>query len=220
MAHFGLAAAASIVSNISRAASGVEPLIEQREVGHLFLMEVERMRSRIDGMPSICSIGHGTASVDEFVDALRSAGVDALADVRSFPGSRRNPQFGSAALARSLALAGIAYVHLRGLGGRRKPVSDSPHTGLRVEAFRAYADHMATEEFAVDYATLVGLGRERSVAFMCAETLWWRCHRRLLADRLTTDGWTVTHLSVGRGPQPHRMTDAARVEQGRLEYGP
>ncbi len=79
---------------------------------------------------------------------------------------------------------------------------------------------MATEEFAADYATLVALGRERSVAFMCAETLWWRCHRRLLADRLTVDGWTVTHLSVGRGPQPHRMTDAARVEQGRLEYGP
>lgn len=178
-----------------------------------------RTTATIDGMPTIYSIGHGTAPVADFIAALRAADVHTLADVRSFPGSRRNPQFGSAALAASLTSSGLAYVHLRGLGGRRKPLPDSPHTGLRVAAFRAYADHMATDEFARDYAALTALAHERTVAFMCAETLWWRCHRRLLADRLTADGWTVVHLRVGGAPQPHQMTDAARVEQGHLDYG-
>jgi uncharacterized protein (DUF488 family) len=173
----------------------------------------------IDGLPTISSIGHGTAAVADFIAALGEAGVNTVADVRSFPGSRRNPQFGSIALAASLASSGIAYVHLRGLGGRRKPLPDSPNTGLRIAAFRAYADHMTTDAFASDYAALIALAHQRTVAFMCAETLWWRCHRRLLADRFTADGWSVVHLRVGGAPQPHQLTDAARVEQGRLEYG-
>ena len=149
---------------------------------------------------------------------LADAGVRSLADIRSAPGSRRNPQFGASALRDTLATAGIEYVHLVGLGGRRAPRADSPHTGLRVAAFRGYADHMATDEFRDDYARLQDLARVVPTAFMCAETLWWKCHRRLLADRMVADGWTVVQLRVDGPAELHRMTDAARVEQGRLSY--
>ena len=167
---------------------------------------------------TVYSIGHGTASAKDFVRALADAGVRVLADIRSAPGSRRNPQFGASALRDTLAAAGIEYMHLAGLGGRRAPRADSPHTGLRVAAFRGYADHMASDEFRADYARLLELSRSAPTAFMCAETLWWKCHRRLLADRMAADGWTVVHLRVGDPAAPHRLTDAARVEQGRLSY--
>ena len=167
---------------------------------------------------TVYSIGHGTATAEEFTRALADAGVRVLADIRSAPGSRRNPQFGQSALRDTLAVAGIEYVHLPGLGGCCAPRADSPHTGLRVAAFRGYADHMASEEFAKDLARLEEYARLVPTAFMCAETLWWKCHRRLLADRMTADGWTVVQLRVGASPEPHRLTDAARVEQGRLSY--
>ena len=169
-------------------------------------------------MPSIYSVGHGTRPIEEFVDVLRAAGVKVLADVRSAPGSRRHPQFGQAALGASLADASIEYVHLRGLGGRRGAASDSPHVALRVDAFRGYADHMATAEFAADYARLGAVGREKATAFMCAETLWWRCHRRLLSDQLAVDGWDVVHLLARGKSEPHRLWDVARVVDGRLVY--
>lgn len=169
-------------------------------------------------MPTIWTIGHGTAAIEDLIATLRAADITAVADVRRFAASRRNPQFGAAALPDSLREAGIDYVHLGGLGGRRRPVEGSPHTGLRVAAFRAYADHMATDEFAADRVRLTALAGGRRTAFLCAEALWWRCHRRLLADRLGADGWTVLHLRVGAAAEPHRRTDAARVEQGRLLY--
>lgn len=169
-------------------------------------------------MPTVYSIGHGTATAEDFVRTLRDADVRLLADIRSAPGSRRNPQFGGAALRDTLADAGIEYLHLAGLGGRRTPRPDSTHTGLRVAAFRGYADHMASDEFRADYARLQELAQLVPAAFMCAETLWWKCHRRLLADRLTADGWQVVQLRVGGPPEPHRLTDVARVEQGRLSY--
>ncbi|HEY8758743.1 MAG TPA: DUF488 domain-containing protein [Candidatus Limnocylindria bacterium] len=167
---------------------------------------------------TVYSIGHGTATAEEFTHALADAGVRLLVDIRSAPGSRRNPQFGQSALRDTLAAAGIEYVHLPGLGGRRAPRADSPHIGLRVAAFRGYADHMASDEFAADLARLEEFARAAPTAFMCAETLWWKCHRRLLADRMTAGGWTVVQLRVGGPPAPHRLTDAARVEQGRLSY--
>jgi uncharacterized protein (DUF488 family) len=169
-------------------------------------------------MPSIYSVGHGTRQIEEFVDLLRAADVKTLADVRSAPGSRRHPQFGQAALAASLTEAGIEYVHLPGLGGRRDAAPDSPHVALKVDAFRGYADHMSTDEFAADHAHLVAIARERTTAFMCAETLWWRCHRRLLSDRLTVDGWDVVHLLAPGKSEPHRLWDVARVVEGRLVY--
>ena len=169
-------------------------------------------------MPSIYSVGHGTRPIEELVDVLRAAEVKTLADIRSAPGSRRHPQFGQAALAASLNAAGIEYRHLRGLGGRRGAAADSPNVALKVDAFRGYADHMSTEEFAADYARLVATARERATAFMCAETLWWRCHRRLLSDRLTVDGWDVVHLLAPGKSEPHRLWDVARVVDGRLVY--
>lgn len=166
----------------------------------------------------IWTIGHGTRPIEELIDALQGAGVTTLADVRTFPGSRRHPQFGQAALRASLATAGIAYVHLPGLGGRRDARPDSPHTALRVDAFRGYADHMTTPEFAADLARLEALAREHHVAYMCAETLWWRCHRRMLSDLLTARGWDVTHLLAPGKTEPHRLWDVARVVDGGLVY--
>ena len=167
---------------------------------------------------TVYSIGHGTASAEAFTRTLADAGVRTLADIRSAPGSQRNPQFGQHALRDTLAAAGIEYVHLPGLGGRRAPRPDSPHGGLRVAAFRGYADHMASDEFQAAYGRLGELARAAPTAFMCAETLWWKCHRRLLADRMIADRWSVVQLRVGGAPEPHRLTDAARVEQGRLSY--
>ena len=169
-------------------------------------------------MPSIYSVGHGTRPIEEFVEILRAAAVKTLADIRSAPGSRRHPQFGQAELAASLREAGIEYVHLRGLGGRRDAAPDSPNVALKVDAFRGYADHMSTEEFAADYARLVAKARERATAFMCAETLWWRCHRRLVSDRLMVDGWDVVHLLARGKSESHRLWDVARAVDGRLVY--
>jgi uncharacterized protein (DUF488 family) len=169
-------------------------------------------------VPKIYSVGHGTRPIEEFVGVLRSADVELLADVRSVPGSHRHPQFGKAPLAASLEEAGIEYVHLPGLGGRRDAVPGSPHVALRVETFRGYADHMTSAEFAAEYARLDAMAREKVVAFMCAETLWWRCHRRMLSDRLTVDGWEVVQLLAPRKSEPHRMWDVARVVNGRLVY--
>ena len=169
-------------------------------------------------MPSIYSVGHGTRPIEELLDVLHAADVKTLADIRSAPGSRRHPQFGQAALAASLSAAGIEYVHLRGLGGRRDAAPDSPHVALQVDAFRGYADHMSTDEFTADYRRLLAIALERATAFMCAETLWWRCHRRLLSDRLMVDGWDVVHLLASGKSEPHRLWDVARVVEGRLVY--
>ncbi len=169
-------------------------------------------------MPKVWSVGHGTRPVDELVAVLQEAGIAALADVRSVPGSRRHPQFGRSELASSLADAGIEYLHLRGLGGRRDAVPGSPHVALKADAFRGYADHMASSEFAADYARLDAVARQKATAFMCAETLWSECHRRMLSDRLTVDGWSVVHLLAPGKSEPHRMWDVARVVGDRLVY--
>src|SRR5437763_1186950 len=118
----------------------------------------------------IRTVGHGTRSIDEFIAVLGEPGIATLADVRTYPGSRRHPQFGQAALRGSLEAHDIAYVHLPGLGGRRDPRPDSPHTALRVAAFRGYADHMSTPEFATDLARLEALARERPTAYLAPGT--------------------------------------------------
>jgi len=166
----------------------------------------------------IWSVGHGARPIDELMATLADARIQTVADVRSAPGSRRHPQFGAKALAESLGAAGIAYVHLPGLGGRREPLDDSQHRAIRVAAFRGYADHMSSDEFIREYERLTTLARGSRTAFMCAETLWWRCHRRLIADRLTVDGWTVTHLLAPGKTEPHALWDAARIQDGHLVY--
>ena len=144
--------------------------------------------------------------------------MQVLVDVRSFPGSRRHPQFGQEALARSLEAAGVDYRWERDLGGFRKPRPDSPHTALRSEGFRGYADHMQTTEFETALARVLRGAESRRVAVMCAESLWWRCHRRMLADAVLARGWEVLHLLPDGGLQTHRLSAAARMVGGRLVY--
>jgi uncharacterized protein (DUF488 family) len=166
----------------------------------------------------IWSIGHGARPLEEFLAVLGDAGIATLADVRLVPGSRRHPRFRAKALEAALSEVGIAYVHLPGLGGRREPRADSPHRALRIAALRGYADYMATAEFGHGYERVTALARESRTAFMCAETLWQRCHRRLIADRLTADGWNVSHLFAPGKSEPHVLWDAARSLDGHLVY--
>jgi uncharacterized protein (DUF488 family) len=165
----------------------------------------------------IFTIGHSTHPFDAFVQLLRGAGVEALADVRRFPGSRRFPQFQREALERELPLP---YVHLEALGGRREPIPGSPNGGWEVGQFQGYADHMATPDFARGVAELEELARRLPTAVMCAEGPWWRCHRRLLADALVVRGWTVRHVSPDGAVSDHALTDFAVVEKGTITYPP
>src|SRR3954452_2357983 len=142
----------------------------------------------------LLTVGHSTHPLDAFLALIEGAGVETIADVRRFPGSRRHPHFGAEALAGSLRDAGIGYEHLAELGGRRSVEPGSPNDGWEIPAFRAYADHLRSPEFAAGRSRLAELARERRVAVMCAEAQHWRCHRRLIADVFTFDGWHVRHL--------------------------
>jgi uncharacterized protein (DUF488 family) len=166
----------------------------------------------------IWSVGHGTQPVDGLMAALESAGIERLVDVRTAPGSKRHPQFGQAALSETLESHGIAYVWRKDLGGWRKPRPDSPHVALKSAAFRGYADHMDTEEFERAVAWLTGTAATTPTAFMCAETLWWRCHRRMIADALMARGVEVLHLMPGGREEPHRLHPAARLDGLRVVY--
>jgi uncharacterized protein (DUF488 family) len=149
----------------------------------------------VEAQPEILTIGHSTHEAGRFVDLLNAHRVEVLADVRRFPGSRRHPQFNAGTLAVTLADSGIGYEQLGdALGGRRRARPDSPHTIWRVEAFRGYADHMDSEEFASGLERLERLARERRTAIMCAEGDWRRCHRRLISDALAVRGWRVLHI--------------------------
>ena len=149
---------------------------------------------------------------------LRAHGVELLVDVRRFPASRRHPHFSRESLERTLPEAGIEYLWLEGLGGRRARRKDSPHTAWRVAGFGSYADHMDTEEFEAAAATLLERAREATAAVMCAEALPERCHRRLLSDWLTVRGVEVVHVLGETRARPHQLPDFARVEGERLVY--
>ena len=167
----------------------------------------------------VFSVGHSTHSLEELVALLRRHGVELLADVRTAPRSRRTPQFNAEGLATALPAAGIAYEHLPELGGWRRPAPNSPNDGWRNDSFRGYADHMAGEEFARGLERLEGLAGARRAAMMCAESPWWRCHRRLVSDALTARGWEVGHIGPDGRLAPHELTPFARVEDGgRVTY--
>jgi uncharacterized protein (DUF488 family) len=170
-------------------------------------------------MPTtVWTVGHSTRDSDGFVRLLDSFEIELVADVRRFPGSRRLPQFAAAALAERLAVADIAYQWLPSLGGRRRPDPASMNVGWRHPAFRAYADHLATEEFADGLFELLMLASGLRTALMCAEILWWRCHRRLIADVLVSLGITVVHIREEGVAEPHRLGPPARLVRGRLSY--
>jgi len=168
--------------------------------------------------PIVWTIGHSTRPIDAFLSLLEAHGIEVVADVRRFPGSRRLPQYAAGALESALAARGIAYHWLPALGGRRRPEPDSPNVGWRHPAFRAYADHLATEAFAQGLLELMLVGRGLRTAVMCAEVLWWRCHRRLVADVLTSLGVPVVHIRDAGVAEPHRLTAPARVVDGVLTY--
>jgi uncharacterized protein (DUF488 family) len=166
----------------------------------------------------IWTIGHSTRTIEEFLALLKQNQIEALADVRHFPGSRRYPHFGKAQLAESLAQNGIDYHHFIALGGRRRARSDSPNTAWRHEAFRGYADYMMTPEFHAGIEELLKLAREKRTAMMCSEAVWWRCHRGLISDFLKADGHEVLHILSAKKVEPHPFTSAARIVDGKLSY--
>jgi uncharacterized protein (DUF488 family) len=168
----------------------------------------------------IWTIGHSTRSIEDFSALLTENRVEAIADIRRIPGSRRYPHFGREALADALAARGLGYEHFLELGGRRRPRPDSPNTGWRHEAFRGYADYMATKAFQDDMSRLLEFAASRRVAVMCAEALWWQCHRRLVADWLTAAGHRVTHIMGPRKTELHRLTPPAQLVDGQLTYAP
>jgi uncharacterized protein (DUF488 family) len=169
---------------------------------------------------TVFTIGHSTRAIDEFLRVLRAHGVALVADVRTVPRSRHNPQFNRETLPASLAEAGIGYVHLAALGGLRKPLPDSINAAWKNASFRGYADYMQTPEFAAGLEHLLELARERPTAVMCAEAVPWRCHRSLIGDALTARGVTVEDILSESKRSPHRMTPFARVDGERVTYPP
>ncbi len=151
---------------------------------------------------------------------LKAHGVKLLADVRTVPRSRHNPQFNRESLPGSLEAAGIGYVHLPGLGGLRHPRRDSPNTGWRNRSFRGYADYMLTPEFEKELAELTRMGETTRVAIMCAESVPWRCHRSLIADALTARGIPVQHIMSATKADPHKLTPFARASGTQVTYPP
>jgi uncharacterized protein (DUF488 family) len=166
----------------------------------------------------VFTVGHSTRGGEEFREILKAHGVQVLIDVRTFPGSRRYPQFNRAELSESLAQAGIEYKHEPRLGGRRAPRPDSHNTAWRNPQFRGYADLMETETFRKGVEDLLEVAGERRVAVMCAEAVWWRCHRGLLADYLKAKGHTVIHILDEKKTEEHPYTPAARIVDNKLSY--
>jgi uncharacterized protein (DUF488 family) len=156
--------------------------------------------------------------MDAFVEALAEYDIELVADVRRFPGSRRLPRFSTGSLDAALAARGVAYVWLPALGGRRRPDPASPNVAWRHPAFRAYADHVSTEEFADGLFELLMLARGLRTAVMCAEILWWRCHRRIIADVLVSLGFEVIHIRDSSVASVHRIQRPARLVGKRLTY--
>jgi uncharacterized protein (DUF488 family) len=167
----------------------------------------------------IWTVGHSTRTLEEFLELLVVNDIEAVADVRSYPGSRRYPHFNSEVLRESLIETRIDYLWLKELGGRRRPRPDSLNTVWRNEAFRGYADYMETEGFEQGINTLLRLARLKRTAVMCAEAVWWRCHRSMISDYLKASGVTVEHIMDARTNVIHPFTAAARIEGGELIYG-
>jgi uncharacterized protein (DUF488 family) len=169
-------------------------------------------------MVTVWTVGHSTRSGEEFAQILLAHRIQVLVDVRSFPGSRRYPQFNKGALAESLASVGVEYKHAPALGGRRTPRADSHNTAWRNASFRAYADHMESDEFRDGVKELLELAANARTAVMCAEAVWWRCHRSLIADYLKAAGHTVVHIIDEKKTEEHPFTSAARIVDGKLSY--
>ena len=167
---------------------------------------------------AIYTVGHSTRTIEDFLGLLRAHGIATLVDVRTVPGSRRHPQFGQNRLAPVLEDEGIAYVHLPSLGGLRKPAPESRNLGWRNPSFRAYADHMGTQEFEEGLSELLALAEGQPVSVMCAEAVPWKCHRSLLSDALVARGMPVLHIMSADQARPHRLTPFVCIEGKVVTY--
>lgn len=166
----------------------------------------------------IWTIGHSTRSWEEFLGLLRENGIECVGDVRRFPGSRKYPYFSADTMAKELPKSGIAYVPLPELGGRRKPRPDSPNDAWRNSAFRAYADHMESGEYALGRLKLIETASRLRTTLLCSEAVWWRCHRGLIADDLKVSGAKVLHIMGRSKTTAHPYTSAANISNGQLIY--
>lgn len=166
----------------------------------------------------IWTIGHSRRSSQEFIEILARYGINLLADVRRFPNSRKNPHFNQTELTRKLAEAGIEYAHFADLGGRRRSRPDSHNTLWRNASFRGYADYMETSDFKSGIERLIEVASTHNVAIMCAEAVWWRCHRSLISDYLKSLEIEVIHILTESQSKPHPFTPAARIVDGKLSY--
>ena len=173
-----------------------------------------------EGAGTLWTIGHSTREWDDFAALLGAAKIECVVDVRRFAGSRRNPQYSPIAMGPALQAGGIEYRPMPEFGGRRAPRVDSPNGAWRVAAFRGYADYMASPEFEFARGHLMQLARARRCAVMCAEAVWWRCHRRRIADDFLARGWRVRHLMTLRRIEPHPFNPDARMVDGVLRYPP
>jgi uncharacterized protein (DUF488 family) len=169
-------------------------------------------------MDTIYTIGHSTRSIEQFLGLLAAHNVEELVDVRTVPKSRHNPQFGQEELAAALQQAGISYMHLEKLGGLRRSSKDSVNLGWQNSSFRGFADYMATPEFQEGLDELKAIAEKKRVAIMCAEAVPWRCHRSLIADALTMQGWQVLHIQSKKTASPHELTPFLKVQDGKLTY--
>jgi uncharacterized protein (DUF488 family) len=167
---------------------------------------------------TLFTVGHSTRSLDELVEILRAHGVGAVADVRLIPKSRRFPHFNAESLAVSLPERGLQYLPFRSLGGRRRPLKESPNMGWRNDSFRGYADYLATEAFKSALTELLTVASEVPTAIMCAEAVPWRCHRSLIADAALVRGWQVLDIMSETSAPPHKLTKFARVDGLTLTY--
>jgi len=167
---------------------------------------------------TIYTIGHSNHSLEEFLTMLQSFGIKVLADIRRLPGSRKFPQFDQEVLTISLAEAGIQYIYLAGLGGRRKVKKDSKNTRWNNDSFRGYADYMETEEFENTILKLEHIASEHPTAYMCSEAVWWRCHRSMVSDYLKAKHWMVLHIMAKGKMQEHQYTSPARIVDDHVYY--
>lgn len=180
-------------------------------------MQVEGMQAEAG---TLWTIGHSTRPWEDFVALLQENQVACVVDVRRFAGSRRNPQFAPLAMDPALREAGIDYLPMPDLGGRRAPAPDSPNGAWRVAAFRGYADYMASPDFVQAREHLMQQARQARTAVMCAEAVWWRCHRRLIADDFTARGWQVLHIMAPGKTPAHDLNPDARLVDHVLRYPP
>lgn len=170
-------------------------------------------------MATLYTLGHSTRSLDELVEVLKKHDIQTLVDIRAFPMSRRLPDFNRESLEKALPAACIEYVWMKALGGyRKKSLADSPNVALRNSSFRNYADYMLTPEFEAAANSLVQLGSQKRVAYMCAERMWFQCHRMLISDWLVAHGNQVLHIDSLQPPKPHSLMSEARLIDGQLLY--